>query len=217
MGLSLPKQCPGYTAAVVEPRLGQPPKPFPLDACGMDEVGRGALAGPLVAAAVILPAGFRHPLLRDSKLLSPRQREVVEPLIRSAAVSLELVAIEAQLIDRWGIGWANRKAFELLIRAVPAPTHLGDGNLVLVGQPSYRSVIRGDRLVPAISAASIVAKVFRDRLMVELHQRFPAYGFNRNKGYGSATHLAALSRHGLCPEHRSSFIHLRPPELDLLR
>jgi ribonuclease HII len=167
-----------------------------------------------VAAAVVLPKGFSHPLLRDSKLLSAHQREVVEPLIRQAAVSVEVVAIEAQLIDRWGVGWANRRAFELLIRAVPAPIHLGDGNLALAGQPSYRSVIRGDRLVPAISAASIVAKVFRDRLMGELHRHFPGYGFDRNKGYGSAAHLAAISRQGPCPEHRSSFIHLRSPELD---
>jgi ribonuclease HII len=105
---------------VAESRSDQPPQPFPLDACGLDEVGRGALAGPLVAAAVVLPKGFSHPLLRDSKLLSAHQREVVEPLIRQAAVSVEVVAIEAQLIDRWGVGWANRRAFELLIRAVPA-------------------------------------------------------------------------------------------------
>jgi ribonuclease HII len=185
----------------------------PLGACGLDEVGRGALAGPLVAAAVVLPAGFDHPLLRDSKLLSARQRETVEPIIRSEALALEVVAIEVTVIDLRGVGWANRLAFEQLIGSIAAPLYLVDGNLVLSTERSYRSVIGGDRLVPAISAASIVAKVFRDQLMRELHPGFPQYGWEQNKGYGTPAHLSALSRHGPCPHHRTSFIHGEQQEL----
>lgn len=174
--------------------------------CGLDEVGRGALAGPLVAAAVVLPEGFTHPLLRDSKQLTERQREELEPVIRAAALALEVVALPAGEIDRLGMGRANRHAFELLIERVAAPLHLGDGNLRLGARPSYRAVVKGDRTVPAISAASIVAKVFRDHLMVSLDPLFPAYGFGSNKGYGSLAHRAAIRLHGTCPEHRLSFL-----------
>ncbi|MGH7641285.1 MAG: ribonuclease HII [Candidatus Dormibacteria bacterium] len=182
-------------------------------ACGMDEVGRGALAGPLVAAAVILPHGFSHPLLRDSKLLSESQREEVEPFIRHAALALRVEAVPVPVIDRRGVGWANRIAFERLIRQVTAEAYLADGNLRLRTGRSYRSVVGGDRLVPAISAASIVAKVHRDRLMRKLHPRFPHYGWDENKGYGTPHHLLALQRHGPCRHHRLSFLHPSAPEL----
>ncbi|MGH7641733.1 MAG: ribonuclease HII [Candidatus Dormibacteria bacterium] len=183
------------------------------DPCGLDEVGRGALAGPLVAAAVVLPPGFTHPLLRDSKLLSERQREMIEPVIREEALALQVASIQVDEIDARGVGWANRMAFELLVGSVVAPEYLGDGNLRIRTSRPYRSVVGGDRLVPAISAASIVAKVFRDRLMRELHPQFFHYGWDRNKGYGSPHHLSAIRRHGLCPHHRRSFIHLEEPGL----
>lgn len=182
-------------------------------ACGLDEVGRGALAGPLVAAAVVLPPGFAHPLLRDSKLLSERQREAIEPLIRAAAVALQVILIEVALIDDRGVGWANRVAFERLIEAVAAPEYLADGNLRISTTRRYQSVIGGDRLVPAISAASIVAKVYRDHLMRELHPDYPHYRWAENKGYGTPHHLGAIHQHGLCSHHRHSFIHQEQPEL----
>jgi len=182
-------------------------------ACGLDEVGRGALAGPLVAAAVVLPRDFTHPLLRDSKLLSEKQREAIEPAIRREAMAVQVISIEVAEIDDQGIGWANRVAFERLIEAVTAPEYLGDGNLAIRTQRQYRSVIGGDRLVPAISAASIVAKVYRDRLMRELHPHFAHYDWEHNKGYGSPHHLSAISRHGICHHHRRSFIHREQPGL----
>jgi len=182
-------------------------------ACGLDEVGRGALAGPLVAAAVVLPSGFHHPLLRDSKQLSARQRETIEPLIRQEALAVQVIAIEAALIDSRGVGWANRIAFERLIEEVAAPWYLADGNLALRTGRRYRSVVGGDRLVPAISAASIVAKVFRDRLMGDLHPHFPHYGWAGNKGYGTPHHLGAIASYGICPHHRRSFIHRPQPGL----
>lgn len=186
---------------------------LPHDPCGLDEVGRGALAGPLVAAAVVLPRRFTHPLLRDSKLLSARQREEIEPVIRREAVALQVSVIEVGLIDDLGIGWANRSAFQRLIEGVEAPEYLGDGNLAITTNRRYRSVIGGDRLVPAISAASIVAKVYRDRLMRELHLQFAHYGWDRNKGYGTPHHLRAISSHGICAHHRRSFIHSSQPGL----
>lgn len=183
------------------------------DDCGLDEVGRGALAGPLVAAAVVLPPRFRHSLLRDSKLLSEKQREVIEPLIRAAAVALQVIVIEVKLIDDRGLGWANRVAFERLIERVSAPKYLADGNLRISTTRPYQSVIGGDRLVPAISAASIVAKVYRDHLMRELDPEFPHYHWASNKGYGTPRHLGAIHQHGVCAHHRRSFIHEDQPEL----
>jgi ribonuclease HII len=166
-----------------------------------------------VAAAVILPESFTHPLLRDSKLLSAEQRQTVEPLIRQAALALEVVAVTVEIINDRGIGWANRFAFERLIELVVAPTYLLDGNLRIATKRRYQSVVGGDRLVPAISAASIVAKVHRDRLMRELHPDFPHYGWERNKGYGTPHHRSAISHHGVCRHHRTSFVHLDQPDL----
>ena len=182
-------------------------------ACGLDEVGRGALAGPLVAAAVILPNRFRHPLLRDSNLLSAEQRQTVEPLIRKAALAVEVVSVTVEVINDRGIGWANRFAFERLLDLVVAPAYLLDGNLRINTERRYHSVVSGDRLVPAISAASIVAKVHRDRMMRELHPEFPHYGWEHNKGYGTPHHREAIFSHGVCEHHRTSFVHLEQPEL----
>ncbi|MGC8473240.1 MAG: ribonuclease HII [Candidatus Dormibacteria bacterium] len=182
----------------------------PEGACGMDEVGRGALAGPLVAAAVILPAAFRHPLLRDSKLLTALQRDRAEAAIRAAATAVEVVEVSPQDIDLRGVGWANRWAFEELMRRVPAPLYLVDGNLRLDPGRPHRCIPKGDRLVRAISAASIVAKVHRDRLMVELDRLHPRFGWRRNKGYGSRDHLEALREIGPVALHRTTFVHLEP-------
>jgi ribonuclease HII len=175
--------------------------------CGLDEVGRGALAGPLVAAAVVLKEGFTHPLLRDSKRLSPAQRERLEPVIREAATQLLLVEVSCREIDRRGVGWANRQALERLLAEAAADHYLVDGNLRLSTPRRHRCLIGGDDLVPAISAASIVAKVHRDRLMRQLDLECPGYFWAANKGYGSPAHLSALAELGPSPHHRLTFLH----------
>ncbi|MGH7692526.1 MAG: ribonuclease HII, partial [Candidatus Dormibacteria bacterium] len=124
-----------------------------------------------------------------------------------------VAAVQVSVIDDRGVGWANRIAFERLIRLVTAEAYLADGNLPLRTRRRYLSVVGGDRLVPAISAASIVAKVHRDRLMRQLHPSFPHYGWDENKGYGTPRHLRAISQHGLCRHHRRSFIHEPQPSL----
>ncbi len=186
---------------------GELPKGY-VPVCGLDEVGRGALAGPLVAAAVVLPPQFAHPLLRDSKRLTATQRERVDSVIREVATVCRVVEVGPNEIDGRGIGWANRWAFEQLMEQVEAESFLVDGNLRLNSARPYRSVIGGDALVPAISAASIVAKVHRDSLMRDLDSRAPGYLWAANKGYGSPGHMAALRRLGPSPYHRLSFIHL---------
>jgi ribonuclease HII len=174
---------------------------------GVDEAGRGPLAGPVVAAAVIL--NDLHPIsgLNDSKKLSPLRREALYDEIRSKALCCSVAQASVEEIDRLNILQATllamRRAVEGL-RLLPAKV-LVDGNRLPVLGVLAEAVVRGDATVPAISAASIVAKVTRDRWCADLDQRFPQYGFAAHKGYGTAEHLDALRRHGACPEHRRSF------------
>ena len=174
---------------------------------GVDEAGRGPLAGPVVAAAVILDE--LHPIsgLNDSKKLSPLRREALYDEIRSKALCCSVAQASVEEIDRLNILQATllamRRAVEGL-RLLPAKV-LVDGNRLPVLGVLAEAVVRGDATVPAISAASIVAKVTRDRWCADLDQRFPQYGFAAHKGYGTAEHLDALRRHGACPEHRRSF------------
>jgi ribonuclease HII len=180
---------------------------------GMDEVGRGALAGPLVAAAVILPRECVLPTgqrLTDSKVLSPAERAASDAWIRRHA---ELVAIESigvEAINRLGIGWANRAIFGRLMDRIGTARFLVDGNLRLHGLAPHgaRIVCRcdGDAYEPAIAAASIVAKVYRDRLMECLHQAYPCYGWSRNAGYATPEHRTALLSNGPCTHHRTLFL-----------
>ena len=174
---------------------------------GVDEAGRGPLAGPVVAAAVILDD--LHPIrgLNDSKKLSPKRREALYDEIRSKALCCSVAQASVEEIDRLNILQATllamRRAVEGL-RLVPAKV-LVDGNRLPPLGVLAEAIVRGDATVPAISAASIVAKVTRDRWCAELDQRFPQYGFASHKGYGTAEHLMALRLHGACPEHRRSF------------
>ncbi len=180
---------------------------------GADEAGRGACAGPLVAGAVVLPDGRRGivPGLADSKLLSPAIREEVYAEVVDRALGWSAVVVACADIDAGGLHRCNiaalRRALALL---EPAPDYvLTDGFPVAgLGVPGL-AVWKGDRVAACIAAASVVAKVTRDRLMNQLHERFPAYDFARHKGYSTPEHQEALERHGPCPEHRRSYVNVR--------
>jgi len=173
----------------------------------VDEAGRGPLAGPVVAGAVVLPPGNPIPDLDDSKLLRPHDRDRLFREITEKAVAVGVGIVPADVIDRINILQASRLAMARAVREIlPPPDYLLiDGPIVLDLELPQRSVIKGDRLSRSIAAASIVAKVTRDRIMAELHERYPLYGFDRHKGYGTAEHRAAIQLHGPCPEHRSYF------------
>jgi ribonuclease HII len=174
--------------------------------CGMDEVGRGAYAGPLVAAAVVLPQYFRHPLLRDSKLLTARQREKVAEVIRRKALAWALAEVSVEEINSRGLGWANIDIFRRLVDDVEADGYCCDGKLRVLATHPVHSLVAGDRLVPAVSAASIIAKVHRDALMTHLHDDAPHYNWAQNKGYGAPEHRAAIREHGPHAAHRRVFL-----------
>jgi ribonuclease HII len=174
---------------------------------GVDEAGRGPLAGPVVAAAVILDDLRPIQGLNDSKKLTPLRREKLYDEIRAKALCCSIAQASVEEIDRLNILQATllamRRAVEGL-RLKPCKV-LVDGNRLPVLDVLAEAIVRGDATVPSISAASILAKVTRDRWCAELDQRFPQYGFAGHKGYGTAEHLAALRTHGACPEHRRTF------------
>lgn len=190
---------------------------------GIDEAGRGPLAGPVVAAAVVLPRGFKDGGIKDSKLLTALQRKRLAPMIEANALSWGVGIVSAQDIDRLNILKATLMAMAKACQALAsAPDHLLiDGNHTIpaeffagaasphVPPPRQSAVIRGDRICLSIAAASIIAKVARDQMMIELDARYPEYGFAGHKGYGSAAHLEALRRHGPSPVHRRSFAPVR--------
>jgi ribonuclease HII len=174
---------------------------------GVDEAGRGPLAGPVYAAAVILDPDRPIAGLRDSKLLSAAQRERLAAEIRAHALAWSVAAADVEEIDSINILQATLVAMRRAVEALsPAPLQaLIDGNRLPRLTCPARAIVKGDRDVPVISAASILAKTARDALLRELHDLYPLYGFAQNKGYGTPEHLAALERHGPCPAHRRSF------------
>jgi ribonuclease HII len=178
---------------------------------GVDEAGRGPLAGPVVAAAVILPARVKLPHLNDSKQLSAAQRNSVYRMIQCAALAIGVGVVESDEIDRINIRQASFAAMRLaLARLVLTPWHvLVDGFCIPQGPPSQTGIIAGDQKSAHIAAASIVAKVTRDALMEGWDARLPAYGFKKHKGYGTPDHLSALRRFGPSPIHRQSFAPVR--------
>jgi len=178
---------------------------------GVDEAGRGPLAGPVVVAAVILDPGRTIAGLDDSKKLSPSRREVLFELIQQEALAWSVVEISAARIDELNILQATllgmRQAVERL--ATPPELALVDGNRAPRLPCAMRTIVGGDGLEPAISAASIMAKVTRDRIMLNLHQQYPCYGFDRHKGYPTSEHLHRLAEFGPCEVHRRSFAPVR--------
>ena len=175
---------------------------------GVDEVGRGCLAGPVVAAAVVLPAGAVLQGLADSKLLTPACRERLAAEIRAVALSWAVASLEAPEIDALNIAQATLEAMARAILQLTPPPELVliDGLLVPPGLPMpARAIVGGDRDVPVISAASVVAKVARDRIMREWERRYPAYEFGKHKGYGTMAHRRLIARYGPSPLHRKTF------------
>ena len=173
---------------------------------GVDEVGRGSLFGPVVAAAVILDSGYRVRGLRDSKLLPAERREVLAERIREHAICWSIAAVDAARIDQINIYHASRLAMhQAVLMLAPGPDHLLIDAMKLDCNLPQRAIIHGDALSASIAAASILAKVERDRMISEWDPVFPVYGLKSNKGYSTPKHLAALREHGPSPLHRQSF------------
>ncbi len=178
---------------------------------GCDEAGRGPLAGPVYAAAVILPPDFRHPLLNDSKQMSEKARNELREVIEREAVAWKVEAVQAEEIDRLNILWASVTGMQraVLGLSVKPDFLLIDGNKFRpfegYGRDAYKTVIHGDATYASIAAASVLAKTYRDERMRELARQYPGYGWERNMGYPTPEHIEAIRRLGYTPEHRKSF------------
>ena len=176
--------------------------------CGIDEAGRGPLAGPVVAAAVILPEGIELPGVNDSKKITEKKREVLFDFVKEHALAYGIGQASEQEIDEINILQATFLAMRRAVEAldVPADFALVDGNRIQGLDIPAETVIGGDGKVLSIAAASILAKVTRDRYMREMAQTYPEYGFEKHKGYGTKAHYAAIEQYGICPLHRRTFL-----------
>jgi len=181
---------------------------------GLDEAGRGAWVGPVVAAAVVFPPFHEFPEIDDSKKLTPKKREALFDVICQQALSYGVGIISSTIIDKINILQASLKAMEVaLTQLSQTPDHLLiDGNIGLDVSIPQTTLIKGDSLSLSIGAASILAKVTRDRLMVDLGKHHPHFQFAKHKGYGTTVHRLAIKEHGLIPEHRRSFEPMRSIE-----
>lgn len=182
---------------------------------GVDEAGRGPLAGPVVAAAVILEAGTRIRGVDDSKRLTPDERKALDAVIRGRAVAIGVGIMDNQTIDRVNILEATRRAMRLALNALgPQPELVLTDFVFLDGLTCpQRNLVDGDQRSATVAAASIIAKVARDGIMEEADREYPQYGFGQHKGYATLTHRAALMAHGPCPLHRLSFAGVSQPDL----
>ncbi len=175
---------------------------------GCDEAGRGCYAGPVFAAAVILPKSFSHPLLNDSKKLSEAQRLALRPVIEEQSLAWAVASVSNEEIDEINILRASFKAMHLAIdKLATRPDRLLiDGNRFSAhAEIPHHCIVQGDGKLASIAAASIIAKTERDAFMMRLHEAYPVYCWNRNKGYGTADHRKAIEKYGLCEHHRKSF------------
>lgn len=185
--------------------------------CGTDEAGRGCLAGPVTAAAVILPSDFENELLNDSKKLTEKQRTALAPMIEKEAISFHVVHLEPKIIDEINILNASIKAMqESILQLMPQPEFIiVDGNRFKpVGNIPFQTIIKGDGKYLSIAAASILAKTYRDTYMERIHEEYPMYQWNKNKGYPTQDHRDAIREFGITPHHRKSF-RLLPDQLTL--
>ncbi len=194
----------------MKPNLKPYLEPGRLEA-GCDEAGRGPLAGPVYAAAVILPPDFFHPLLNDSKQMTEKAREELRPIIEKEAIAWAVEAVSAQEIDELNILWASITGMQRAVQRLnPRPEFLLiDGNKFRqfegYGFKDFRTVVHGDATYASIAAASVLAKTYRDDVMRKIAQEYPQYGWDRNMGYPTAEHIEAIRRHGYTPWHRKSF------------
>ena len=185
---------------------------------GCDEAGRGCYAGPVFAAAVILPKNFFHPTLNDSKQVKPGDRNVLRQYIEANALAFAVAQLDVGVIDEINILKASFKAMHLAIDQLKIKPNflLIDGNrFIPYKKIPHQCIIKGDVKYASIAAASILAKTYRDEYMLNLHALFPQYGWDKNKGYGTWQHRKAIEEHGLCIHHRKSF-NILPVQLSLL-
>ena len=184
---------------------------------GLDEAGRGCYAGPVFAAAVILPKDFYHPFLNDSKKLSEKQRDKLRPVIEKESIAFSVASVDNNEIDAINILQASLKAMHWAIdKLTVTPQYLLiDGNR-FKPYPTikHECIIKGDGIYASIAAASILAKTYRDEYMQRLHEEYSYYAWNRNKGYGTAEHRSAIEQNGLCKYHRKSF-NIQPSQIPL--
>ena len=184
---------------------------------GCDEAGRGPLAGPVFASAVILPPDFHHPLLNDSKKMTRKERELLRPIIESEAIAWAVEEVSAEEIDRLNILWASVTGMQrAVLRLRPQPEFLLiDGPKFRPFGPytrkDYETVVHGDATYASIAAASVLAKTWRDEYMTKLAAEYPQYGWDRNMGYPTPEHIAAIKKYGYTEHHRKSF---HPKELE---
>lgn len=179
-----------------------------LTEAGCDEAGRGCLAGPVFAAAVILPKNFKHPVLNDSKKLSAKQRAILKNEIINSAIAWKVASIDNNGIDEMNILRASIKAMHLAVEGLDREPQflLIDGNRFYPYKSiSHKTIIKGDGIFLSIAAASVLAKTFRDEFMELIHNEFPEYGWKTNKGYPTAFHRAAINKYGITPYHRKTF------------
>jgi ribonuclease HII len=175
---------------------------------GCDEAGRGCLAGPVVAAAVILPKNYKHAILNDSKKLTAKQRNILRDEILNSAIATKVAFIDNREIDEMNILRASIKAMHIAIEGLDKVPQflLIDGNRFFPFKNiDYKTIIKGDGLFLSIAAASVLAKTFRDEYMEKINDEFPEYEWHRNKGYPTAFHRAAIMKYGITPYHRKSF------------
>lgn len=194
----------------MKPNLKPYLEPNRLEA-GCDEAGRGPLAGPVYAAAVILPQDFYHPLLNDSKQMTEKAREQLRPIIEANAIAWAVEAIQPEEIDQLNILWASVTGMQRAVSKLqPQPDFLLiDGNKFRpfngYSFNQYKTVVHGDATYASIAAASVLAKTYRDEFMRKIAQEYPQYGWDRNMGYPTPEHIEAIRRHGYTPWHRKSF------------
>lgn len=185
--------------------------------CGTDEAGRGCLAGPVTAAAVLLPEGFENTLLNDSKLLSEKNRSFLKPIIEEQALSFAVTHLDPLIIDQINILNASIRAMqESILKLTPTPLYIiVDGNRFKpVNNIPHSCIIKGDSKYLSIAAASVIAKTYRDEYMDSIHKEFPMYNWKQNKGYPTREHREAIRKYGVTKYHRMSF-RLLPEQLEL--